>query len=597
MGAVRPLALLLLAAVAAAGDVVFVDVTVVPMDRERTIEHQTVLVRDGRIAAIGTERPPDGALVIDGSGRFLMPGLADMHVHVWYEEELLLFLANGVTTVRNLWGKPMHLRWRGEIDRGERLGPAFFTTGDIVDGRPPIWQGSTGVANAEEARATVAAQAADGFREVKVYNKIPAAAYEALLDEARKRRMRVTGHVPVRVGIDRVLGRQDCIEHLDGYFGFPWRWDRTGARALAVRTAEAGTWNCPTLVVYEKIAGDPRALRARPEMRFVPPRLLATWDPARDFRLKGFTADDRDRLAQWNVKRNELVKLLRDAGAPLLLGTDSGNPFVVAGWSAHEELALLVAAGLTPFEALSTATRNAAEYLEDDAGTVAAGKRADLLLLAGNPLEDVRHAAKPLGVMVRGRWLPAEELGRRVEEVVASYAMPKERFRGLPGLPGEVVHFEVLWNDLVVGEERYVVVREADGSRTVHAQLVNDPPWSETKTSTVRLTDEQPERRIRMDGTLARWAEAWPLLKDLEPAGSVELPQEGESGGAGGTIRVSRAPDKGEARAFACVLSEPDGERRFTVLFGPDGLPCGFREEMQQGVIVYRRSASLAPLR
>ncbi len=596
----RLLPLLLAAASAFAEDIAFVDVTVVPMDRNRVLEHQTVVVRDGRIAAVGAEKPPEGATVIDGRGRFLMPGLADLHVHCWYEEELLLFLANGVTTVRNLWGKPMHLRWRDEIERGSRLGPAFFTTGDITDGRPPVWQGSTGVGTAEEARAVVVAQARDGFREVKIYDRLTLEAYEAVLDEARTRGMRVTGHVPAAVGIDRALGRQDCIEHLDGYFHLFTRWDETLAKDLARRTAGAGTWNCPTLVVYERFVApdDAEGLRARPEMRYVPPRLAATWDPRRDFRFKDRRAEDFRGLAAWNGRRRAFVKLLHGAGAPLVLGTDAGNPFVVAGWSAHEELALLVAAGLTPFEAVSTATRSAAEYLGDDAGTVAVGNRADLLLLEGNPLDDVRHAAWPVGVMARGRWLPAEEIGRKLDEVVASYAAPKDRFRDMSDLPkGDLVRFEVLWNDLVVGEERFVIVPGEGGSRTIHAQQVNDPPWSEKKTCRVGpgLDDG---RVVRTDGTLAAWAASWRLLNALEPQASIRLPHEPVGGGARGTILIRREPDDGDARAFACVLSEPDGERRFTVLFDAEGLPCGFREEMQQGVVVYRRvadGASLAP--
>jgi imidazolonepropionase-like amidohydrolase len=588
---VRLLVLVLAAAGAFAGDTVFTDVAVVPMDRDRILEHRNVVVRDGRIAAIGAEEPPEGATVIDGRGRFLMPGLADLHVHCWYEEELLLFLANGVTTVRNTWGKPMHLRWRDEIERGERLGPVFFTTGDITDGRPPVWQGSTGVASAEEARTVVAAQARDGYREVKIYDRLSLEAYEAVLEEARGRGLRVTGHVPDAVGIDRALGRQDCIEHLDGYFHLFTRWEETLAKELARRTAAAGTWNCPTLVVYEKVVAPDEAerLRARPEMRYVPPRLAATWDPRRDFRFKDMRAEDFRGLRPWNARRRAFVKLLHDAGAPLVLGTDAGNPFVVAGWSAHEELALLVAAGLTPFEALSTATRNAAEYLGDDAGTVAVGNRADLLLLEGNPLEDVRHAAWPAGVMARGRWLPAEEIGRNLDELVASYAAPKDRFREMADLPeGDIVRFEVLWNDVVVGEERFSIVHGDGGSRTVHAQLVNDPPWSDRKTRQVG-PEFDDARVVRTDGTLAAWAATWRLVKALEPQASIRLPHEPLGGGAGGTIRITREPDDGGARAFACVLSEPDGERRFTVHFDAGGLPCGFREEMQQGVVVYRR--------
>jgi hypothetical protein len=185
--------------------------------------------------------------------------------------------------------------------------------------------------------------------------------------------------------------------------------------------------------------------------------------------------------------------------------------------------------------------------------------------------------------MVRGRWLPADELARRLDEVAASYTAPKERFKGMPDLPGgEVVRFEILWNDLVVGEERYVVL--ADG--TVHAQQVNDPPWSERKTSIAKPSEE---RVLRTDGTLAPWAGAWPVLRALAPGERIEFPRAREGEGVRGFARIARAPDEAEARAFDCALHEPDGERRFTVLFDAKGLPCGFREEMQQGVVVYRR--------
>ncbi|MHC4136179.1 MAG: amidohydrolase family protein [Planctomycetota bacterium] len=170
----RVVALLLLSAVATAGDdgvTAIVDVNVVPMDSERVLEHHTVLVRKGRVAAVGKEvAVPADAFRIDGRGRYLMPGLADMHVHNWYEKEHLLFLANGVTTIRNMWGTPKQLKWRREIGAGTRLGPTLHTTGPILDGARATWPGSTIVTTVEDARAAVRRIRAEGYPSLKIYN-------------------------------------------------------------------------------------------------------------------------------------------------------------------------------------------------------------------------------------------------------------------------------------------------------------------------------------------------------------------------------------------------------------------------------------------
>ena len=373
------------------GDVAFTDVNVVPMDAERVLPGRTVLVRGDRIVAVGRDvEVPEGTPRVDGKGLYLMPGLADMHVHNWYEEEHVLFLANGVTTIRNLWGNGTHLRWRREIEAGERLGPALHTAGDILDGEEPIWEGSVVVTTGDKAREVVASHKARGYDALKVYNKLPRSAYIPLVEAAQEAGLRVEGHVPYEIGIEGVLVMgQDSIEHLDGY---PLK-DEARLVELAAKTH---AWNCVTLVVYRKLVPFEEAdkLRARPEMRYVPPRLLATWDPRKDFRLKNFTAETFDWLRRSDLLRLKATKILHEATGRILLGTDCGNPFVVAGWSAHEELKLLVAAGLTPYEALVCATRNPAAYVGSDSGVVAEGKRADLLLLEANPLEDVASAAK-----------------------------------------------------------------------------------------------------------------------------------------------------------------------------------------------------------
>ena len=450
------LALLALPGLADEG-VLFRDVTVIPMNRPGVLSHRDVLVREDRIASIRPSgEPPAGVRVVDGRGRFLLPGLCDMHVHNWYEEEHALFLANGVTTIRNMWGSPQHLRWAKAITEGGRSGPDLHTTGPILDGSPPIWQGSVVLTTPEQARREVQRQARAGYRALKVYNRLSAGVFEAILEEARKHELRVEGHVPKAAGVDKALaGGQRSIEHLDDCFRWGAPFDPARTAEIARRSKGAGAAHCPTLVVYRKIvpAEEARRLRARREMRYVPPRLVATWDPEKDFRFKELSAIQFDMLRRTDEVRMRITRGLHDAGVVILAGTDAGNPFVVAGWSLHEELAHLVAAGLTTHEALVAATRAPAEYLGTGAGIVAPGKRADLLLLDADPLADIANTREIAGVMARGRWMPRESLEAALETVRESYGHAKDRFRDAPKLaPGANARFDVCWNDLVFGQ-------------------------------------------------------------------------------------------------------------------------------------------------
>jgi hypothetical protein len=208
---------------AASMPLAFVDVTVVPMDEERILPHQTVLVSEGRIAEVapvGSEAVPltDATLQVDGRGRYLLPGLADMHVHLHDPLHGLLYLANGVTTVRNMWGFPTHLAAIHQVERGHLLAPTMYTTGPLMDGSPPYWIGSTVVNTAAEAEASVEAQHADGFKSLKVYESLTRDAYRGIVTAARRLDMRVVGHVPKPVGLRAVLAEgQRSIEHLRGY--------------------------------------------------------------------------------------------------------------------------------------------------------------------------------------------------------------------------------------------------------------------------------------------------------------------------------------------------------------------------------------------
>src|SRR5262245_5537712 len=205
-----------------ASAIAFVGVTVVPMDSERRIPDQTVLVRQGRVAEIGPSssvQVPAGAQRIDGRGKFLMPGLADMHIHLWTQDDLTLFLANGVTFVRNMWGSPQTLVWRDRVERGEVLGPGTYTAGPLLDGKPPVWNGSAVVESAEDAERAVTSQKKAGYDFIKVYKKLSPQAFDAIAATAKKEGLTFGGHVPAAVGLERALAAgQRSVEHLDGYF-------------------------------------------------------------------------------------------------------------------------------------------------------------------------------------------------------------------------------------------------------------------------------------------------------------------------------------------------------------------------------------------
>jgi imidazolonepropionase-like amidohydrolase len=188
--------------------------------------------------------------------------------------------------------------------------------------------------------------------------------------------------------------------------------DETKLPMLAQKTREAGVWSCVTLIVRDRMAalGQRDSLMKLPGVKYVAPEVVAEWAPTKDFRFKTTTAADFAAMREVLRFQMRMTRALRDSGARILMGTDTLNPFVTPGFSAHEELALLVAAGLTPYEALQAATASAAEFLRADIGVVASGKRADLILVERNPLKDLGAAARPKGVVLRGRWMPASEL-------------------------------------------------------------------------------------------------------------------------------------------------------------------------------------------
>lgn len=412
---------------------IFVNVHVIPLDHERVLRHQTVVVLNGRISAIqpATTRMPTTGQIIDGGGRlYLLPGLTDLHTHIFDADEMLLYLANGVTTIRNLHGTATHLRWRESLRKNELLGPRLFTAGPIVDGDPPARATNKVVRTADEARQTVAEQKQAGYDFLKLYDNLPRPLYDVLVAEAARLGLPVTGHLPTQVGLAGWLAApgQQCLEHVEELLPF-FNDGRTttGVREMAEALARAGVWVEPTLVVHESALRqhtDWPALLARPEMRYLNPATFRDWGWQETGASRARVPAGAERYRRTlDFFQTTLLPELQRAGVRLLVGTDAPLPALVPGFALHDELRALVRSGLTPYQTLVAATRNAADYLgqAEEFGTISVGQAADLLLLAANPLEDLNALQARVGVMVRGRWLSAEELQRSLDALAERY--------------------------------------------------------------------------------------------------------------------------------------------------------------------------------
>lgn len=420
---------------------VFVNVNVIPMTAEIVLAEQSVVVQSGKITRIGhvdTVPVPKGAEVVDGTDRFLMPGLAEMHAHVsgthaaQVDRLVTLFVANGVTTIRGMLGRYEHLALRERFASGVAFGPTFITSGPSLNGRT--------VSGPLDAARQVIEQQAAGYDFIKVHPGLDAEEFAALATTANEIGIPYAGHVPVAVGLRHALQfKMTTIEHLDGYFaallpassgaagGYGGFFDVMLAKeldasqipALATATAAAGTWNVPTLVLIEQLidATPVTELKRRPEMRYVSATDINNWVAAKQEQLseRGFDLETARRAIE--LRRRIILELHR-SGAGLLLGSDAPQVFNVPGFSIHRELDALVAAGLTPYEALRTGTVAVAEFLNSNTGVVAEGKQADLILLNANPLLDISNSKRIHGVMLQGRWLPRGELDARLARYV-----------------------------------------------------------------------------------------------------------------------------------------------------------------------------------
>jgi hypothetical protein len=424
----------------------------------------TVLISGTHISAVGPTSSiaiPHGAKALDATGKFLIPGLADMHLHLTGAGEptgsrefvIPLLVANGITTVRDMGGNVEFLaELRREIDSGDNIGPQIFFSGPYLDGNPPSFQPSIVVQNAAEAIAAVQKLKSAGVDFIKVQSRLRPEAYFAIAEESRNLGIRFVGHVPDSITAATASDAgQASIEHLTGVFlgcskkeeelrrrkrlappardslGLSLERDRVWqqnlldsyspekASQLFLKFAANRTWQVPTFPLLMDLAfllpgkdwsNDPR-------MKYVPQSVRILWDQARSESLAKLTKGDVALRALFAKRSLGTVRAMHAAGVALMAGTDATAPNVFPGFSLHEDLAYLVQAGMTPMEALQAATSRPGEFLgkSSEQGTVEAGKRADLVLLDANPLEDIRNTKKIHAVILNGRLLESRDLG------------------------------------------------------------------------------------------------------------------------------------------------------------------------------------------
>ena len=425
------------------------DVTVIDATGAPAKPHQTVIVRDGKIEAIqlsihGFAGKLPGTHV-DGSGKFLIPGLWDMHVHMvfgdWFprgkEITLPLFIANGITGVRDMGGELEVLQqWRKEITTGTVIGPRIVMSGPMLDGPQPRFPSSIAIKTPEDGRRAVDDLNRRGADFIKLQSLIPRQAVFAIAEEAKKQGLSFVGHVPDSVRASEASNAgQKSFEHLIGIFEgsspledefikgakaekqFLASYDPKRAAALFALLAKNQTWQCPTLV-WERggnlidqtdFAHDARA-------KYVPAFWKdVTWKRFTEEIEKDFNTDDLPTREHFVEKELQVVNAMHRAGIRFLAGTDTPpGVYIFPGFSLHEELQRFVAAGFTPMEALQAATLNPAKFfaMEDLLGTIETGKFADLVMLDANPLEDIGNTQKIRAVFVNGRYLPRVELDR-----------------------------------------------------------------------------------------------------------------------------------------------------------------------------------------
>ncbi len=425
------------------------NVNIITMQDQGILTAQTLLISQGRIAEMGsaaTVTVPDLATRIDGTGKYLVPGLAEMHAHIpvaedgddtYVKEVLFLYLCNGITTIRGMLGNPYHLALKESVAAGEILGPRIYTSG-------PSFNGNSSP-SVEKAREMVTEQSAAGYDFLKLHPGLKLDVFNALVETAAQTGIGFAGHVSVEVGIRKALeAKYLSIDHVDGYleglvpveagvqadqngfFGlnFTDLADLSLIPELVRMTVENDVWVVPTQSLFTRWAGldDAQTLASQPEMKYIPKETLENWTRRKvDFMSQEVFTEKT--ISRFLEIRRKLIRDLYQGGAKLALGSDAPQVFNVPGFSIHHELEAYIEAGLTPDQALEVGTINPAKYFgkESEFGVIREGTWADLILVDDNPLDKISNLRNPAGVMVRGTWLPREEIDSRLAEIASKY--------------------------------------------------------------------------------------------------------------------------------------------------------------------------------
>lgn len=434
------------------------DVSVIPMNREGLLEHQTVLIGNGKIeqvTAASKAKIPAGYKKIPGSGKYLIPGLIDMHAHFFNEQgnqvntseaELKMMLANGVTTARIMAGHPSYLEARKNVQGGTWAGPTLVVASPQLMGRQPPpgeFNNYEVVTTKEKAAAAVKKARQDGYDAIKITTEINRECYDAIIAAAKTEGIKVVGHVGPKVKLPAALAAGQQVEHMDEFIDMllpdtsynhgesvsdvnVWRkraWntvpylDESKIPALAERVKRSGIYVTPTNFFFISFFGEGRTeaqIKEQPGYNYIPSVIKEEyWKHRQQYINLAFPKESREKYVRI---RKQMVNQLWKAGVPLMAGSDAPGFFLVTGFMLHDELAAFVGAGLTPWAALQTATVHPARFLEINKGTVEKGKTADLLLLDKNPLEDIDNTRSVSGIFKDGKWYDHEARLRLLEE-------------------------------------------------------------------------------------------------------------------------------------------------------------------------------------
>lgn len=428
-------------------DFAFTNVNVLTMKSEAVLKNQTILIKQGKILAIGNADDisiASTSTIVDGAGKYLMPGLAEMHAHIpgnrnmeLLEETLFLYLSNGITTIRGMLGQPYHLELRDKVLSGEILGPRIYTSGPSINGNS--------VRSVEEAQLKVKAQKEAGYDFLKMHPGLTRENFDAVVATAYEVGIPFSGHVSIDVGVRRALeAKYASIDHIDGYiegmvpstirvnpntngfFGvnFTDIVNESILKELVDMTIKQDVWIVPTQAMMERWIGpeDPDVLAQDAEMKYMNPNTLNNWVRTKKG-IVGAQNYDAEQALKFNKIRRNIIGTLHKAGVKILLGSDAPQVFNVPGFSIQRELDAMVRSGLTEFEALYAGTVNPAKFFNDEGkyGTIINGADADLVLLNANPLTDIANMKKQAGVMVRGTWLSASDIAAGLDQIAKNY--------------------------------------------------------------------------------------------------------------------------------------------------------------------------------